>query len=233
MACKLCENAGLLPSPAVFELDYVCKGKRKDFTSTLDFDSSSLPPGCGFRCRDNITTSLCEVAAAEGACSQPAMAESMRFQCPRTCGVCKALGLGAGKYKRPACRDDEAHAASCPAWASSGECINNHGFMKEACPVSCGACRLKRKAGPGSGDDKQGRRPEAGIEELDMDKTDPKDKLDPNNVQGDMRKIDELASVAGLKGRLSSMQAEEEGAERVEEATVTAAEDMTAVRDEL
>ncbi|KAJ1639209.1 hypothetical protein T492DRAFT_585167, partial [Pavlovales sp. CCMP2436] len=35
------------------------------------------------------------------------------------------------------CRDN---SEFCVAWASSGECATNAGYMATACPVSCGTC---------------------------------------------------------------------------------------------
>jgi hypothetical protein len=157
VACSYCENAGLLPTPAEFELDFVCKGKLKHYTpsskdGTLSgkaFDRSDLPPGCLFRCRNNMTDSICEAAEAQGACTDKAKARTLRFQCPQTCGVCAALALGEGKkkYKRRECEDSEAQRSQCAQWAAGGECVNNWPFMHEECGLSCGNCR-KPKAKP-------------------------------------------------------------------------------------
>lgn len=138
-ACDLCTNAGLAATPALFELDYVCRGKLQPVPPRLE-DASHAPDGCGFHCRDNMT-SVCAQEAARDACkTNPAV---MRVQCPATCGVCKALGVRVAtedKYRKPSCDDDEKQAAQCGGWAASGECIKNFGFMSQTCGRSCGLC---------------------------------------------------------------------------------------------
>ena len=138
-ACDLCTNAGLVATPAPFELDYVCRGKLQPVPARLE-DASHAPDGCGFHCRDNMT-SVCVREAARDACkTQP---EVMRVQCPATCGVCKALGLRVSteeEYSKPFCEDGEKQAAQCAGWAASGECVKNFGFMSQMCGRSCGLC---------------------------------------------------------------------------------------------
>ena len=138
-ACNLCTNAGLAATPAPFELDYVCRGKLQPVPARLE-DASHAPDGCGFHCRDNMT-SVCVREAARDACkTQP---EVMRVQCPATCGVCKALGLRVSteeEYSKPFCEDGEKQAAQCAGWAASGECVKNFGFMSQMCGRSCGLC---------------------------------------------------------------------------------------------
>ena len=138
-ACDLCTNAGLAATPAPFELDYVCRGKLQHVPARLE-DASHAPDGCGFHCRDNMT-SVCAREAARDACkTQP---DVMRVQCPATCGVCKALGLRVSteeEYCKPFCEDAEKQAAQCAGWAASGECIKNFPFMSQMCGRSCGLC---------------------------------------------------------------------------------------------
>ena len=138
-ACDLCTNAGLAATPALFELDYVCRGKLQPVPPRLE-DASHAPDGCGFHCRDNMT-SVCAQEAARDACkTNPAV---MRVQCPATCGVCKALGVRVAtgdEYRKPSCDDDEKQATQCAGWAASGECIKNFGFMSQTCGRSCGLC---------------------------------------------------------------------------------------------
>jgi len=142
----MCENAGLPPTPATFELDYVCAGKLSK-KPTVVLANEDLPAGCSFRCRDNMTT--CEDAAAQGKCDTHASV--MRFQCPASCKVCKELEMelaSASDYAKRRCArtfddgsgDDPEHKANCGAWAQSGECVHNYDFMKVACPQSCGLC---------------------------------------------------------------------------------------------
>jgi len=100
-----------------------------------------MPDGCAFRCRDNMTS--CESAAKTGKCETHG--ETMRFQCPQSCGVCKALEFPTGEaYPRHACRlesgDTDDHKERCPTWAADGECVNNFGFMSLSCELSCGLC---------------------------------------------------------------------------------------------
>ena len=136
-ACDLCTNAGLAATPAPFELDYVCRGKLQPVPAGLE-DASHAPDGCGFHCRDNMT-SVCAREAARDACkTQP---ELMRVQCPASCGVCKALGMRVSTeedYGKPSCEDDEKQAAQCAGWAESGECVKNFPFMSQMCGRSCG-----------------------------------------------------------------------------------------------
>ena len=144
-ACDLCTNAGLAATPAPFELDYVCRGKLQPVPAGLE-DASHAPDGCGFHCRDNMT-SVCAREAARDACkTQP---ELMRVQCPASCGVCKALGMRVSTeedYGKPSCEDDEKQAAQCAGWAESGECVKNFPFMSQMCGRSCGLCGAAQAA---------------------------------------------------------------------------------------
>jgi len=149
-ACDLCTNAGLSPTPASFELDYVCNGKLMPFPSHLA-EAAHTPDGCDFHCRDNMT-SICAQEAARDGCKL--QAEVMRKQCPETCGVCKALGMptaSAADYPKPFCDDAEEHKGACPGWAASGECVKNFGFMSAQCGRSCGLCGDTPPAAPAAG----------------------------------------------------------------------------------
>lgn len=123
VACSLCANGGLSPTPAAFQLDFVCKGQLAVAPTSYKSNHDELmPSGCAFACRDNMTS--CEAAAADGACDKHA--EVMRFQCPKTCGVCKALDMPAAPdYPKHLCRhaegDDPEHKDRCKDWAASGE----------------------------------------------------------------------------------------------------------------
>ena len=146
-ACGYCENAGLMPTPATFQLDFVCKGQLAKLPSNAKashYTPEALPEACSFRCRDNMTAP-CAKASSSGMCDTHA--DVMRFQCPESCGVCKGLELGAGDaYPKHACAheagDDPAHAAQCGRWAEEGECVKNFGFMGKSCELSCGLCAL-------------------------------------------------------------------------------------------
>ena len=137
-----------MPTPAVFELDYVCKGRvRQGYTSTEPFDEKDLPDGCSFRCRDNMTT-VCRKEADAGACTDPKLAGVMRSQCAGSCGVCTGLGLVAeaeSAYKRRRCADTN---EMCEGWAETGECVRNWAYMSRSCASSCGACRPKTSKEP-------------------------------------------------------------------------------------
>ena len=140
-ACDLCENAGLAPTPAPFELDYVCNGKLASLPKHVS-EPSQTPEGCNFHCRDNMTD-LCARMAAPPFDGCTAHAAVMRKQCPETCGVCKALSMRvatAADYAKPACADTDEHKDACAGWASSGECVKNFGFMSASCGKSCGLC---------------------------------------------------------------------------------------------
>ena len=150
VSCDLCSNAGLQPTPAVFQLDFVCKGQLATPPGTLKGNRDEmLPAGCAFECRDNMTS--CASAAAAGACDS--QGSVMRFQCPASCGVCKALELRqpAPEYPKHLCRHEEgdapAHKESCKAWAANGECLKNFGFMRLSCEHSCGLCALAADGG--------------------------------------------------------------------------------------
>lgn len=152
-ACEICSNGGLEPTPAVFELDYVCRdrlGKNRLAIPPPDLRGTpgeeGAPSGCGFRCRDNMTG--CAALAAAGRCETSAA--TMRAQCAETCGICKAyelpsLGRG-GTYPRHACRADDGdlaareHPEQCGRWAEAGECVTNYAWMSENCEASCGLC---------------------------------------------------------------------------------------------
>ena len=59
-ACGYCENAGLMPTPATFQLDFVCKGQLAKLPSNAKashYTPEALPEACSFRCRDNMTAS--------------------------------------------------------------------------------------------------------------------------------------------------------------------------------
>lgn len=104
VACGYCANAGLLPTPAVFELEYACDGQLKERPQKWDLawrnegggevfspegTARMLPDGCAFRCRDRLPG--CAAAAAQGQCIS--LPEVLRKQCPTSCGVCAALSL--------------------------------------------------------------------------------------------------------------------------------------------
>jgi hypothetical protein len=138
-ACEYCENGGLMPTPSPFQLDLVCKDQLAINSGAYKGGAADdLPSNCEFRCRDNMTESICAKAAAEGKCQDKAVAKAVRKQCPASCGVCKALGMAtATPYPKGACREAEGnsaeHEASCAAWAEAGECFNNFGFMSISC----------------------------------------------------------------------------------------------------
>lgn len=124
-ACGFCANGGLLPTPAVFQLDFVCKNELAVAPQSLKrLRDETMPDGCAFRCRDNMTVG-CEAAAESGACEKHA--DVMRFQCPASCGVCKALDFPPTEetYPKYACErdegDDPQHAGKCANWAKGGE----------------------------------------------------------------------------------------------------------------
>lgn len=144
VACSLCENGGLEPTPAVFELDFVCSGQLSIAPKDLKgLPSDSLPDGCSFRCRDNAET--CFADAQKGACTKHA--KHMRFQCAETCGVCKALGVTAGEeYPKKLCTKEDA-SEQCPGWARNGACADNFGFMGESCGAACGVCKSEADGG--------------------------------------------------------------------------------------
>lgn len=136
-----------MPTPAVFELDYVCKGRVQRYTSTEPFDAKDLPDGCSFRCRDNMTA-VCRKEADASACTDPELAGVMRSQCAGSCGVCTGLGLVAeaeSAYKRRKCADTHER---CESWAETGECVRNWVYMSQSCALSCGACRPKKPKEP-------------------------------------------------------------------------------------
>ena len=100
-ACGYCENAGLLATPSPFQLDFVCDEQLARVPDGLSVKPGDMPSGCEFRCRDNMTS--CEALAAEGACEDKKRAKVVRFQCPRSCGVCKALEIPTTPYPKHAC----------------------------------------------------------------------------------------------------------------------------------
>ena len=99
-----------MPTPAVFELDYVCKGRVQRYTSTEPFDAKDLPDGCSFRCRDNMTA-VCRKEADASACTDPELAGVMRSQCAGSCGVCTGLGLVAEAERMAVVLEAAARAA--------------------------------------------------------------------------------------------------------------------------
>ena len=129
-ACGICENAGLAPTPAVFQLDFVCKDTLAlaPATLTTPYDEA-IPDGCAFPCRDNMTDAICKGAATDGLCDT--QAATMRFQCPESCGVCKALELPAttttATYPKHACRHEDGdkydYKERCSDWAANGEVL--------------------------------------------------------------------------------------------------------------
>ena len=78
VACEFCANAGLAPTPAVFQLDLVCKGQLARSDNKLKGTNDDMPDECRFQCRDNMTS--CAAEAAAGACEKSPSV--MRFQCP-------------------------------------------------------------------------------------------------------------------------------------------------------
>merc|ERR1719231_1064558 len=93
-----------------------------------------------------MTASICATAASEGKCTDKSVAQTMRFQCPESCGVCKALEMTPATYAKPACREAEtgnaAEHANCAGWAANGECVKNFGFMSVSCEAACGLCEV-------------------------------------------------------------------------------------------
>jgi len=134
-ACGYCEAAGFLPTPSPFQLDFVCNGQLsiapKQITAQHD---ERMPDGCGFACRDNMTT----CAAMKDLCSKHP--GTMRFQCPETCGVCKGIGLTGGGYPKHVCRletgDAPEDAEHCGGWASRGE-VRRASHAPSTCTRAC------------------------------------------------------------------------------------------------
>ena len=149
-ACNYCENADLIATPAPFQLDLVCKDQLAINPGTYKGGAADdLPANCEFRCRDNMTASICTHGAAIGQCDDKKIGATMRFNCAESCGVCKALELAspAPVYPKPACSYNEtgnapAHEANCAGWANTGECVKNFGFMRVSCELACGMCAL-------------------------------------------------------------------------------------------
>jgi len=144
VSCGMCENAKLKPTPAVFQMDFVCKGRlAKPPKSYKGTPADDPPDGCAFHCRDKLPTPMCKEQAATGACKE--YASTMRFNCASTCGVCKGIGMAnvsRDELPLPACekKDEDGEAASCPAWAEKGECVKNFDYMKSSCTKACGLC---------------------------------------------------------------------------------------------
>ena len=144
----MCENAKLKPTPAVFQLDFVCNDKLatppKSYKGTRADD---MPSGCSFHCRDKFTTSMCEEQAKLGACAKHA--KGMHFYCASTCGVCKGIGMTSVDHDAlplPACAKKDPEDEGCGGWAKSGECVKNVDYMKESCPFACGLCTEEGQA---------------------------------------------------------------------------------------
>ena len=129
---------------------YVCKDQLAINPGTYKGGAADdLPANCEFRCRDNMTASICTHGAAIGQCDDKKIGATMRFNCAESCGVCKALELAspAPVYPKPACSYNEtgnapAHEANCAGWANTGECVKNFGFMRVSCELACGMCAL-------------------------------------------------------------------------------------------
>ena len=132
VACDMCGNGGLQPTPAVWELDFVCAGQLSIAPKDLrGVPSDVMPAGCAFSCRDQLST--CAADAANGACTKHA--KVMRAECPESCGVCKALGVGsAGNYPKKLCAADDDE--SCAGWAGRGACADNFAFMSVKCAAA-------------------------------------------------------------------------------------------------
>ena len=49
-ACGYCENAGLMPTPATFQLDFVCKGQLAKLPNAKasHYTPEALPEACSF-----------------------------------------------------------------------------------------------------------------------------------------------------------------------------------------
>ena len=139
-----------MPTPAVFQMDFVCNDKLatapKAFKGTPADDA---PAACGFHCRDKLPTPMCEEQATKGLCKEAATAKTMRFQCASTCGVCKGLGVPSVERESlpfPNCAKADVEGDQCPKWAAAGECVNNFDYMKDNCALACGLCAEDGKA---------------------------------------------------------------------------------------
>ncbi|KAL1508487.1 hypothetical protein AB1Y20_004588 [Prymnesium parvum] len=142
VSCDACENANLLPTPAPFEFDFACNGKLaiapESFKGTPEDEA---PQSCAFLCADKMSAEVCKSAADAGSCTAKKHAKTMRFSCAATCGVCAGLEMAAADRIVPKCASgDKDQGGSCETWAKQGECVNNHGYMKESCQRACGIC---------------------------------------------------------------------------------------------
>ncbi|EOD06808.1 hypothetical protein EMIHUDRAFT_106738 [Emiliania huxleyi CCMP1516] len=161
VACGYCANAGLLPTPAVFELEYACDGQLKERPQKWDLawrnegggevfspegTARMLPDGCAFRCRDRLPG--CAAAAAQGQCTS--LPEVLRKQCPASCGVC-------------ATEDERRERTSRGAAAGGEEDGGEGGASAEA---AAGKARKKKKKKKGKG--KMKRREAAGDDKQEL-----------------------------------------------------------------
>lgn len=141
----MCENAKLKPTPAKYQMDFVCNGKLT-LPPQMENPADGVPQGCGFYCRDKLPAEMCEGQAKLGACESHA--KTMRFQCASTCGVCKGIGMASVPHDalpRPRCGAKE-EKVECRGWAEIGECVKNFDYMKSNCELACGFCAADGQA---------------------------------------------------------------------------------------
>ena len=142
MACDVCANGNLDPTPSPFQFDFLCNGKLATAPSSfVGTPADDAPSGCAFNCADKMSVAVCKAGAENGGCKKNA--KTMRFACAATCGICGGIGMPVGSTTSPlpkCAKGDKDEGDSCEAWAEQGECVGNYGYMKESCPRACGLC---------------------------------------------------------------------------------------------
>ena len=85
-------------------------------------------------CKDKSEN--CEQWKEDGECDSN-LAEKMRAQCPKSCGVC--ISKDSPSVKKTNCTDRD---EMCVHWKANGECDgNDKKYMEKKCPLSCGICK--------------------------------------------------------------------------------------------
>ena len=116
--------------------------------SNAAFMAANCAKSCGLCAGSTPTPTTCADAASSAAsCLGWAVAGEcdsnaafMATNCAKSCGLCTAAVPSGSTASPTACADASSSAASCPGWASAGECDSNAAFMAINCAKSCRLC---------------------------------------------------------------------------------------------
>ena len=121
------------------------------FSACRDMNERCTEFATGGECKRNPLWMLSECGQSCNVCSEHAIKRAVRSSRVKPYDL---VGPRAQTYEEPRAATVEPSATEgctdtstdCPAWARSGECVKNPGYMRQRCNTSCGLCRPSTRA---------------------------------------------------------------------------------------